>query len=315
MEQKLKIGISACVLGQKVRFDGGHKRSGFCTEELQEFADFKPICPEVGVGLPVPRPTIRQIKTGDVITVSRPDGTGDVTQALTDFGKKISQTETDLSGFIFCAMSPSCGMERVKVHYEHGKGSISNGVGLFAKQIMEGNPCLPVEESGRLNDPILRENFITRVFTYHKWLVLKEKGLTKHALIQFHSANKYLVMSHHVESYKALGKLLGETNQLTIDELGEQYINGLMQALQHLATRRSHTNTLQHIQGYFKRNLTKSMREELTSEISAYRSGLTPLLVPLTLINHHLREFPNEYLNTQVYLNPHPKSLRLRYGY
>lgn len=315
MERKLKIGISACVVGQNVRFDGGHKKSGFCTEQLAEFADFTPFCPEVGVGLTIPRPTIRQIIKDNIITVSRPDGSGDVTEAITEFGQKVSQNHTELAGFIFCAKSPTCGMERVKVYHHHGKGSQSNGVGLFAKQIMQGNPSLPVEENGRLNDPILRENFITRVFTYQKWLDLKSEGITKHKLIEFHSAHKYLVMSHHVESYKNLGQLLGSATDLSDDELGEQYITGLMAALSHLATRRSHTNTLHHLQGYFKRDLTKGMREELTSEIAAYREGLTPLLVPLTLIQHHLREFPNDYLNNQVYLNPHPKELKLRYGY
>ncbi|QYK14330.1 DUF523 and DUF1722 domain-containing protein [Shewanella rhizosphaerae] len=314
MKKKLKIGISACVMGEPVRFDRGHKKSGFCMEQLAEFAEFKPVCPEMAIGLPVPRPTIRQIVRDNIITVSRPDGSGDVTQALKDFGAKVAQNYQDLAGFVFCAKSPSCGMERVKVYHHHGKGSESTGVGIFAEQVMKANPLLPCEENGRLNDPIIRENFTTRIFTYQKWLDLKAEGLTRHKLIQFHSAHKYLVMSHHVESYRELGRLLGRAD-IDLEEQSERYISGLMEALKYKASRRSHTNTLQHLQGYFKRQLDENKRRELTQEIAAYREGLSPLLVPLTLIKHYLIEFPNEYLLQQAYLNPHPKELRLRYGY
>ncbi|MGY3572449.1 YbgA family protein [Vibrio paucivorans] len=315
MNKKLKIGVSACVVGQKVRYDKGHKKLYFCTDELSEFAEFKPVCPEVGIGLPIPRPTIRQVSHGDVIKVSRPDGSGDVTEQLTKFGQDFADQQChDLAGFIVCAKSPSCGMERVKVYHHHGKGSESNGVGLFTQQIMKRNPLLPVEENGRLNDPIIRENFVTRVFTYQKWLDLKSEGITKHKLIAFHSAHKYLVMSHHVESYKALGKLLARSD-MDLDTQANEYISGLMAALKHHASRKTHTNTLQHLQGYFKKQLDSDKRQELAQEITSFRQGVTPLLVPLALINHYLREHPNEYLATQTYLNPHPKELRLRYGY
>ncbi|MCL1043515.1 DUF523 and DUF1722 domain-containing protein [Shewanella marisflavi] len=314
MTKKLKIGISACVMGEPVRFDRGHKRSGFCMEQLADFAEFKPVCPEMAIGLPVPRPTIRQIIRDNIITVSRPDGSGDVTEDLKAFGAKAAQGYKGLAGFVFCAKSPSCGMERVKVYHHHGKGSESTGVGIFAEQVMKANPLLPCEENGRLNDPIIRENFTTRIFTYQKWLDLQAEGITRHKLIQFHSAHKYLVMSHHVESYRALGRLLARAD-ISIEEQAQRYISGLMEALKHKASRRSHTNTLQHLQGYFKRQLDEKKRHELTQEIAAYREGLTPLLVPLTLIKHYLIEFPNEYLQQQTYLNPHPKELRLRYGY
>lgn len=314
MDSKLKLGISACVLGQKVRFDGGHKKSAFCADELSDFACFVPLCPEVAVGLPIPRPTIRQVKKDNIITVSRPDGSGDVTEALKQYGRQAVDKYQDLAGFIFCAKSPSCGMERVKVHHHHGKGSESNGVGLFAEQIMLGNPCLPVEENGRLNDSVIRENFITRIFAYQKWLELKQEGLTKHKLLTFHSSHKYLLMSHHVESYRTLGQLLGQSD-IELNALATMYIEGFMAALKNKATRSTHTNTLQHLQGYFKKQISKEMREELSQEIMAYREGTAPLLVPLTLINHYLKSFPNEYLSSQVYLNPYPKALRLRYGY
>ncbi|WP_299006490.1 DUF523 and DUF1722 domain-containing protein [uncultured Shewanella sp.] len=312
---KVKIGISACVMGQNVRFDGGHKRSVFCTEQLSQYVQFKPICPEVAVGLSTPRKTIRQIEKDGQILLSRPDGSQNVTMAITQYGKDMANTCSDLAGFIFCAKSPTCGMERVKVYHHHGKGSSAVGIGLFARQIMDANPALPVEENGRLNDPLLRENFITRIFTYQKWLTLKASGLSKRKLIKFHSQVKYLVMSHHSESYRKLGQLIGTQSTLSIDALGDEYIHLLMDALRHLASKKSHTNTLQHLQGYFKKHLNKDKRAELTQVIASYRKGLTPLLVPLTLIKHYLREFPNEYLSQQAYLNPHPEPLKLRYGY
>ncbi|MCE9679479.1 DUF523 and DUF1722 domain-containing protein [Shewanella sp. AS1] len=314
MSEKLKIGISACVLGQGVRFDSGHKRSSFCVDQLSEFVDFKPVCPEVAIGLPIPRPSIRQIIKDGVIKVSRPDGSGDVTEKLKMFGQQSASHYGDLAGFIFCAKSPSCGMERVKVHHHHGKGSEATGVGVFAEQVMALNPLLPCEENGRLHDPVIRENFMTRIFTYQKWLDMKSQGLTKHKLIVFHSAHKYLVMSHHVESYRDLGRLLARAD-IELEPLADAYISGLMQALKNKASRRSHTNTLQHIQGYFKRQLDGIQRKELNDEIAAYHQGISPLLVPLTLINHYLKLFPNDYLQQQVYLNPHPKELKLRYGY
>ncbi|MCL9780828.1 DUF523 and DUF1722 domain-containing protein [Vibrio sp. S4M6] len=314
MARKLKIGISACVIGQKVRFDSGHKNLKFCSEELAQFAEFMPVCPEVGIGLPIPRPTIRQIQCGEEIKVSRPDGTGDVTQDLIDFAKAHSNKCDDLSGFIVCAKSPTCGMERVKVYHQNGQGSESNGIGVFTRQIMQALPLLPVEENGRLNDPILRENFITRVFTYDKWLALKQRTLNKHALIEFHTKQKYLVMSHHYESYKSLGQLLARAD-LSIQDQAQQYISGLMAALTYQASRKSHANTLQHLQGYFKKHLSSTQRQALAKEISSFREGLTPLLVPISLIKHYLSEYPIQYLSEQSYLSPHPQELKLRYGY
>ncbi|MDP4984786.1 YbgA family protein [Pseudoalteromonas tunicata] len=308
------IGISACVEGQQVRFDRGHKKSDFCVNELGKHVKYRGFCPEVAIGMPIPRPTVRQIKKGDLIIVSRPDGEGDVTEQLTAYGKKIAASVSDLSGFIFCQKSPSCGMERVKVYYEHGQSSEPTGIGLFAKEIMAANPLLPCEENGRLNDAGLRENFVIRVFTYRHWQDLVASGLTKHKLITFHSEHKYLLMSHHLPSYKALGQLLARAD-LSIDEMAEQYISGLMGGLKHLANRKSHSNTLQHLQGYFKKNIDKAQKQELAEHIEGFRQGLVPLLVPLTLINHYLKQYPKAYLAAQVYLSPYPTDLKLRYGY
>ncbi|MGB2080078.1 MAG: YbgA family protein, partial [Vibrio sp.] len=290
----------------------GHKRDNFCMDELSGYVEYVTYCPEMAVGLPAPRPSIRQIRKDDGIHVSRPDGEMDVTEDLIAYGQKIASQSEPLSGFIFCQKSPSCGMERVKVYQADGKGSTSDGVGLFAQQIMQQNPILPCEESGRLNDPALRENFVIRVFTYHAFQEMRQQGLTKHALIQFHSKRKYLLMSHHIESYKQAGRLLARAD-LDLETQAQEYLTILMTGLTHVATHRSHVNTLSHLQGYFKRLLTKEQKQELTQHIERFRQGLVPLLVPLTLIEHYLREHPQDYLEMQVYLAPYPQELKLRY--
>ncbi len=308
------IGISACVLGEKVRYDGGSKSSLFCIKELANHVSFKRFCPEVAIGLPIPRKTLRQIKSENLIRVSRPDGTGDVTERLTLYGKKIAQISAELSGFIFCAKSPSCGLERVKVYSPSGNALKAQGVGLFAKEIMSANPLLPCEENGRLNDSMIRENFIARVFTYSQWQALVSSGLSKHKLTTFHSRYKYTVMSHDLVAYKKLGQLLARAD-LPLEHMANLYIKGLMAALTVKSTRKKHANTLAHIQGYFSQHLSRKQRQELTEKIEAFRLGLMPLMVPLTLINHYLLEFPKQYLAQQNYLCPYPEALKLRYGY
>jgi len=308
------IGISACLNGDKVRFDASSKPSAFCIRELGQHVTYKSFCPEVAIGLPIPRPTIRQISDGQVIKVSRPDGSGDVTDALKMYGRKIAKLSTQFSGYVFCAKSPSCGMERVKVYSPKGNALPSNSQGVFAKEIMDANPLLPCEENGRLNDAVIRENFVARVFAYRHWQELASSGITKHKLMTFHSQYKYTVMSHDLVAYKSLGRLLARPD-LAIDEMADQYILGLMNALKIKATRKKHANTLSHIQGYFSKELSSIERNELTEQIDAYRQGLMPLVVPLALIKHHLMMYPKQYLQQQAYLSPYPEQLKLRYGY
>lgn len=311
--EKIQLGISACVYGEKVRFDAGNKPSSYCLNELSKYVSFTPVCPEVAIGMPVPRPTVRQIAVGDTIKVCRPDGTGDVTEDMISYGQKMAGNLSHLSGYIFCAKSPSCGMERVKVYYEHGKGCRHDGVGLFAREMMKANPCMPVEENGRLNDANLRENFITRVYAYHRWLTLVDEGISKHKLMTFHAEHKYMLMSHDLVAYKKLGRLLAESED-SLEVLSQQYILTFMDALKQHATRKQHSNTLFHLQGYFKRNLSTEEKQLLTQCIDEYRVGLLPLMAPLTMIKHFLTLYPNDYLQTQKYLDPYPKTLRLRYG-
>jgi uncharacterized protein YbgA (DUF1722 family)/uncharacterized protein YbbK (DUF523 family) len=313
-KKDLHIGISACLVGEKVRFDASNKPSNFCINEFGQHVTFKSFCPEVAIGLPIPRPTIRQIRRDDLISVSRPDGTGDVTEALSAYGKKVASMTKNLSGYVFCAKSPSCGMERVKQYSPEGNALVSNGVGVFAKEIMEANPLLPCEENGRLNDAILRENFVARVYAYKHWQNLEASGLTKHKLTTFHSQYKYTVMSHDLVAYKQLGRLLAKAD-MPLEEMASQYILGLMSALKIKATRKKHANTLAHIQGYFSKHLKSNERQELSEQIDAYRKGIIPLFAPLTLIKHYLLQYPKDYLAKQAYLSPYPDELRLRYAY
>lgn len=313
-KKDLQIGISACLVGEKVRFDASNKPSNFCINELGQHVTYKTFCPEVAIGLPIPRPTIRQIKHNDLIQVSQRDGTGDVTEALKSYGQKVAKMTKHLSGYIFCAKSPSCGMERVKVYSPEGNSLKSDGIGLFAKEIMAANPLLPCEENGRLNDPLIRENYVARIYAYNHWQSIEATGLTKHKLTTFHSQYKYTVMSHDLIAYKNLGQLLARAD-LPLEQMASEYILGLMTALKIKATRKKHANTLAHIQGYFSKHLQANERQELCKQIDAYRSGLIPLMAPLTLINHYLLQYPKEYLTRQSYLSPYPDELKLRYAY
>jgi uncharacterized protein YbgA (DUF1722 family)/uncharacterized protein YbbK (DUF523 family) len=313
-KKDLQIGISACLVGEKVRFDASNKPSNFCIHELGQHVTYKTYCPEVAIGLPIPRPTIRQIKNNDLIQVSQRDGTGDVTEALQAYGEKIAKMTKNLSGYIFCAKSPSCGMERVKVYSPEGNSLKSDGIGLFAREIMAANPLLPCEENGRLNDPLIRENYVARLYAYKHWQNVEASGLTKHKLTSFHSQYKYTVMSHDLVAYKNLGRLLARAD-MPLQQMASEYILGLMTALKIKATRKKHANALAHIQGYFSKHLQANERKELCEQIDAYRSGLIPLMAPLTLINHYLLQYPKEYLAKQSYLSPYPEELRLRYAY
>lgn len=311
--QKIQIGISSCLLGQEVRFDGGHKNSYYCATEITPFFEFTPVCPEMAIGMGAPRKSIRQIRQGDTIVIQSADGSLDVTKELTEFSQNKVNELGYLGGYILCAKSPTCGMERVQEYKMGTNNSTKTGVGVFAKALMEKYPQLPVEEEGRLNDMVIRENFFTRVYAYDDWRKMVDSGLSKHKLIQFHSRYKYLLMAHSPKWYRELGPILADIKD--VEQTAQTYFEGLMTALKIKATRKNHTSTLQHIQGYFKKHLNASQKEELVDAIMKYRQGILPLLVPITLINHYLKEFPTPYIEDQVYLNPHPEALKLRYAY
>lgn len=310
--ETIKVGISACLLGDEVRFDGGHKRSAFCTDELGRHVEFVKLCPEVGIGMPVPRPTIRLEQRENGVRAIVPKTGEDVTSRLENFAARAEGHLSRISGYVLCAKSPSCGMERVKLYNPENGHARKEGTGIFAAQLQQKYPALPLEEDGRLNDPLLRENFVMRVFVYAAWQTLPQP-VSKADLLAFHTSLKLLLLAHNQQVYRAIGREVAQQQEMTSEFL-TNYIETVMEALGQPATRANHTNVLQHIQGYFKAELSDEQRAELTDAILAYRQGIEPLLVPLTLLRHYLREFPNDYLAGQRYLNPYPKDLKLRYG-
>ena len=309
----LRLGISRCLLGDEVRFDGGHKRDSFLTDVFGRYVEWVPVCPEVEAGLGTPREAMRLV--GDpqnprLVTIK--SGT-DHTRALeTLTTNRIAQLmELDLSGYVFKKGSPSCGIERVRIYNENGMPN-RNGVGLFSRAFIAQFPLIPVEEEGRLCEPTLRENFIERVFCYRRWQDLVQSGVTRQALVRFHTIHKYLLLAHSPQQYEALGRLVGQAQQHHPKELTSRYGELFMKALAVKATVRKHVNVLQHILGYFKERLGSREKAELLVVIGDYHQGLTPLIVPLTLIKHYVQTYEIDYIRDQVYLNPHPKELMLR---
>ncbi len=309
----IKVGISACLLGAPVRFNGGHKQSHLCKDVLSQYFTYVSVCPEQAIGLGTPREPIRLVgDTHNPRAVGTVNAELDVTDALSAYGQRTAAELTDLCGFILMQKSPSCGMERVKVYQYSGHTAEHGGVGLFAAALMRAQPNLPVEEDGRLNDPVLRENFITRVFAYAEWRELINSGLSRKKLYDFHARYKYQLMANSPADCSALGRLLANNKQLRLGILATQYFSLFMQALKKIANRGSHTNVLQHISGYIKRSLDAEDKRELQTLISQYRSGIVPLIVPLTLLKHHFKHHPDRYIAEQVYLQPHPENLSLR---
>ena len=308
------LAISACLLGHEVRYNAGHKLSLLCTRTLEQHFDFLPLCPEMAIGLGTPREPIRLV--GDpaapraVGTVHRER---DVTEALTDYARSMLQPlqQAGVSGMIVMQKSPSCGMERVKVYQADGYPA-EQGSGLFTGTVQAALPDLPVEEDGRLHDAVLRENFISRVYCHADWQQLLREGISHKALIGFHSRYKYLVMAHNPQQYRELGRLLASAGAHDPAELGARYFSQLMQALRRCASRGNHANVLQHLAGYLRHALPDGDRQELQRLIEQYRSGLLPLVVPLTLLKTHFRHHPDDYIDLQTYLRPHPEDLSLR---
>ena len=307
------IGISACLLGQKVRHDGGHKRDSFLTDTFGRFVTFVPVCPEVEIGLGTPREAIHLTGTpGGIRLVAVKSGT-DLTDTMSGYAeRKVRELSAlDLSGYILKKDSPSCGMERVKVHGPRG-GVTKSGRGLFAEALLSGLPFLPVEEEGRLHDPRLRENFVERVFAYHRLRALFGGTWKLGDLVRFHTAEKLLLLAHEPAAYQALGRLVASAKGTSRSALSDEYQRIHTEAFRKLATVSRHVNVLQHMAGYFKKLISPDEKQELAGVIDEYRRGLVPLVVPLTLIRHHLKVHKVAYLEGQVYLEPHPRELMLR---
>lgn len=309
----IRIGVSACLLGDEVRWDGGHKRDRFVTDLLGRFVEFVRVCPEVESGLSIPRPTLRLVGDPENPSLVFGESGDDYTPTLVAWAERrvAALAQLDLCGYVLKSDSPSCGMERVKV-YGKGGMSVRKGRGLFARVLMERLPLLPVEEDGRLNDAKLRETFVERVFAYRRWRDFVARPFSMGKLVAFHAAHKYLLLAHSPEHYASLGRLVARGKQLPRAQLCEEYGLGFAQAMAKPATRGRHYNVLQHMAGYFKDELDEPSRAELHQALSDYRASLVPLIVPLTLIRHHVRARSVEYLAEQVYLAPHPKELMLR---
>lgn len=296
------VGVSSCLLGEMVRFDGNHKHQRFISEDLGKHFNYVAVCPEVAIGLGVPRPTLRLVGTVNeprVVGVLNP--AWDVTQSLQRFSRHKARELCYLSGYIFKKASPSCGMERIKV-YSGGQLVSTQGVGVYARAIMDANPLMPVEDEGRLCDSEIRHNFLQRVLVYHRWQQLCCEGLTTQRLIDFHTRHKFLVLAHDETTYRRLGRLVAQSDD-NIAVTAGHYVRLLMTALKRPATRKRHANVLQHIMGYVKRHLDSDDKQELLAVIDAYRSGDVPLAAPMTLLAHYLRRNPAPYIQQQVYIS------------
>ena len=307
---KIKVGISSCLLGEQVRFDSGHKRNSFIMNVLAPHFEFTPFCPEVEIGLGVPRETIRLVLVeGETHCVGTKTKQLDVTKKLKNCAREQARWHQDLCGYILKKDSPSCGMERVRLY----KNDVPerNGVGLYAAELIKNFPYLPIEEEGRLGDAVLRENFIQRVFIYARWKVLIGAGFSWKNLTEFHANHKYIYMSHDQHKAQELGRWLADNSKMPPDRLQESYLEQMMCLLKKRASRKTHTNTLQHIQGYLKNCLNKEDKQELNELIEEYRKGLVPLIVPITLLKHHFRENPHPYILNTYYMQPHPSELML----
>jgi uncharacterized protein YbgA (DUF1722 family)/uncharacterized protein YbbK (DUF523 family) len=309
----IRIGISACLLGQQVRFDGGHKRDAFLTDTFGRFVEWVPVCPEVECGFGTPREAMRLVRVEGNVRLLTVKTVVDLTDRMERYSRSRASalSREDLSGYVLKKDSPSCGLERVKVYGEQGAPSRA-GRGLFAAALVEAFPHLPVEEEGRLADPRLRDNFVERVFAYWRLRGLFDGRWTVGDLVRFHTAHKLLLLAHSSEAYQRLGRLVAGARTVSRRDLERRYLEGFMQALAQLATARRHTNVLQHMAGYFKDRLDAASKRELADTIEEYRRGLVPLIVPLTLVRHHVRALDVSYLAGQIYLDPHPKELMLR---
>lgn len=314
MEDVLKLGISSCLLGNNVRYDGQHKYDSWLVETLGQHVTYVPVCPEVECGLPVPREAMRLVGEVEAPRLLTSKTGIDHTQQMLDFcQRRIPElADQELCGFVFKRSSPSSGMERVKVYPEKGGAAIKKGVGIFARELMRALPLLPCEEEGRLHDPDLRENFIERIFVMHRWHSLRRSGLKPGSVVEFHTRHKLLLMAHSPQLYRELGKLVAAVAQYAPEDFARLYLELLLRALSYPATPSKHQNVMQHIMGYFKQDLSFAEKEEMLELMTSYKARLFPLIVPITLLNHYVRKYDKPYLAEQYYLSPHPQELALR---
>jgi uncharacterized protein YbgA (DUF1722 family)/uncharacterized protein YbbK (DUF523 family) len=311
--EKIKLGISTCLLGENVRYDGGHKLDRFLTDTLGQYVEYVPVCPEVECGLPIPRESMHLEGDPDSPRLVTTRTKQDMTDRMVNWARnRVSELEKEnLCGFIFKSDSPSSGMERIKVYNEKGM-PVKKGVGMFARIFMEHFPLLPVEEEGRLHDPKLRDNFIERIFALKRWREALTRKESRGIVVDFHTKHKLLILSHSPTHYQTMGKLVAKAKELPLKELYREYQTLLMESLYLKTSPKKNANALQHMMGYFKEQLSSGEKQELLEVIDHYRQEYIPLVVPITLIQHYVRKYDQPYLKQQVYLNPHPLELQLR---
>jgi len=313
MEERIKLGVSACLLGQNVRFNGGHSRDPFITDTLSQYVEFFPVCPEVECGLPVPREAMRLVGDPESPRLITSNTKRDHTERMLKWcSQRVRELdELDLYGFIFKKGSPSSGMERVKVYSDQGMPS-NRGIGMFARAFMEHFPLLPVEEEGRLHDPKLRENFIETIFVLKRWRESLDPRSTRGAFVEFHTRHKLLIMAHSPQHMRQMGKMIAGIKNYSLDDFRVHYQRLLMDALRLKTTRRKNTDVLFHVMGFFKKQIGPDEKLELVETIENYRLGHIPLIVPVTLLSHYVRKYDEPYLKEQFFLHPHPLELQLR---
>jgi uncharacterized protein YbgA (DUF1722 family)/uncharacterized protein YbbK (DUF523 family) len=311
--EKIKLGISTCLLGENVRYDGGHKLDRFLTDTLGQYVEYLPVCPEVECGLPVPREPLHLEGDPESPRLVTSRTKQNMTDRMVSWADKrvVELEKEELCGFIFKSDSPSSGMERIRVYNEKGM-PIKKGVGMFAREFMEHFPLLPVEDEGRLHDPKLRENFIERIFTLKRWREVLMRKESRGNVVDFHTCHKLLILSHSPKHSQLMGKLVARAKDLPVKELYQQYQILLMEALKLKTTPKKNVNVLQHMMGYFREGLSSDEKRKFFEVIENYRQENLPLIVPIILINHHLCKYDQPYLKQQVYLNPHPLELQLR---
>ncbi len=309
----LRLGVSSCLLGEEVRFDGGHCRNRFVVDDLGRWFQWVPVCPEMEIGMGTPRPTIRLQADGERIRLVAPKTGEDFTRRMSEYStRRVRELAAlDLDGYIFKKGSPSCGVERLPVYGDTGVLR-RDGVGVYAETVTREWPHLPIEDEGRLNDAGLRENFIERVFCRNRWRTLKTRGLSRRRLVAFHTAHKFLLQAHNEAGYRRLGKLVGGAGSIPDRELFARYEEELQNVMRTKATKKKHVNVLQHSLGYFKHVLDPAEKREMLVAIDDFGAGLLPLIVPLTLFRYNIRRHLVDYLQGQLYFDPHPKELMLR---
>ncbi|MBW2365476.1 MAG: DUF523 and DUF1722 domain-containing protein [Deltaproteobacteria bacterium] len=312
MNGKIRLGISMCLLGENVRWNAKHKLDRYLTQTLGQFVEYVPVCPEVEAGFGVPRESMRLVGDPQSPRLIKFKNKEDRTDQMLNWTKKHSRNlgKEDLCGFIFKSDSPSCGMTKVKVYSDKGL-PVKKGVGLFAREFIDHFPLIPVEDEGRLHDPRIRDNFIERIFSLKRWREMLAQKKSLGGLGDFHTRNKLLILSHSPKHAGQMGKLVAAGKSLPANKFFSQYGKLLMEALSLQRTVKKNLNVLQHIMGYFKKQLTTDEKQELLKCFEQYKNGFVPLVVPITLVNHYVRKYDQPYLKIQTYLNPHPIELKL----